>query len=134
MNRRTFLAGTGGVLLAVPLAAEAQQVGKVWRIGLLDYGSSDPARLAWWRAFQDRLRELGYADGQNVVFQARWGNGQGRVVMQPRVDGTGRFYDSSVNATYGRILAGVVGVTMMVPPGQTARLVQQPIEVLIAAA
>jgi putative ABC transport system substrate-binding protein len=76
MDRRTFLAGTGAVVLAAPLAAEAQQVGKVWRIGLLDYGSSDPARLAWWRAFQDRLRELGYADGQNVVFQPRWGNGQ----------------------------------------------------------
>src|SRR2546428_8118553 len=46
------------------------------RIGLLDYGSSDPARLAWWRAFQDRLRELGYVEGQNVVFHPRWGNGQ----------------------------------------------------------
>ncbi len=76
MDRRTFLAGTGTVLLGAPFAAEAQQVGKVWRIGLLDYGSSDPARLAWWRAFQDQLRELGYADGQNVVFQPRWGNGQ----------------------------------------------------------
>ena len=63
-------------LLAAPLAAEAQQAGKVWRIGLLDYGSPDPARLAWWRAFQDRLRELGYVEGHNVVFQPRWGNGQ----------------------------------------------------------
>jgi putative ABC transport system substrate-binding protein len=76
VDRRTFLAGTGAVLLAAPLAAEAQPAGKVWRIGLLDYGSPDPARLAWWRAFQDRLRELGYAEGQNVVFQPRWGNGQ----------------------------------------------------------
>jgi putative ABC transport system substrate-binding protein len=76
VDRRAFLTGTGVVLLAAPLAAEAQPAGKVWRIGLLDYGSSDPARLAWWRAFQDRLRELGYADGQNVVFQPRWGNGQ----------------------------------------------------------
>mgnify|MGYP003694201227 CR=1 FL=1 len=42
----------------------------------VDYGSPDPARLAWWRAFQDRLRELGYVEGQNVVFQPRWGNGQ----------------------------------------------------------
>jgi hypothetical protein len=31
MNRRTFLAGTGAVLLAAPLAAEAQQAGKVLR-------------------------------------------------------------------------------------------------------
>ena len=48
----------------------------MWRIGLLDYGSPDPARLAWWRALQDRLRELGYVEGQNVLFQRRWGNGQ----------------------------------------------------------
>ena len=33
MDRRTFLAGTGAVLLAAPLAAEAQQAGKVYRKG-----------------------------------------------------------------------------------------------------
>jgi hypothetical protein len=63
-------------LTLAPLAVEAQQAGRIWRIGLLDYGSPEPARLAWWRAFQDRLRELGYVEGQNVVFQPRWGNGQ----------------------------------------------------------
>jgi hypothetical protein len=36
MNRRTFFTGTGAVLLAAPLAVEAQQEGrKVWRIGFL---------------------------------------------------------------------------------------------------
>jgi len=76
MDRRAFLATLTGGLLAAPRAVTAQQVGKVWRIGLLDYGSPSPARLGWWRAFQDRLRELGYVEGQNVVFQPRWGNGQ----------------------------------------------------------
>ena len=33
--RRTFLAGTGAVLLAAPLAAETQQAGRVYRIGIL---------------------------------------------------------------------------------------------------
>ncbi|MDO8476381.1 MAG: twin-arginine translocation signal domain-containing protein [Candidatus Rokubacteria bacterium] len=33
IDRRTFLAGTGAVLLAAPLGAEVQQAGKVWRIG-----------------------------------------------------------------------------------------------------
>ncbi len=32
MDRRTFLAGTGSVLLAAPLAATAQQAGKVYRV------------------------------------------------------------------------------------------------------
>jgi putative ABC transport system substrate-binding protein len=76
MDRRAFVCTLGVGLLATPLAAEAQQARRMWRIGLLDYGSSDPARLAWWRAFRDRLRELGYVEGQNVVFQPRWGNGQ----------------------------------------------------------
>ena len=35
MDRRTFLAGTGAVLLAAPLAAEAQQAAKIARIGWL---------------------------------------------------------------------------------------------------
>jgi putative ABC transport system substrate-binding protein len=74
--RRAFMAAMAGGLLAAPLATEGQQAGKVWRIGLLDYGSADAARLAWWRAFQDKLRELGYVEGQTVVFQPRWGNGQ----------------------------------------------------------
>lgn len=42
---------------------------------------------------------------------------EGRVVMRPRVDGSGRFYDWCVTATYGRLLTGIVGVTAMVPPG-----------------
>jgi putative tryptophan/tyrosine transport system substrate-binding protein len=76
VDRRRFLLTSAGGAIAASLAAEAQRAGKVWQIGLLDYGSPDPARLAWWRALQDRLRELGYVEGQNVVFQRRWGNGQ----------------------------------------------------------
>jgi len=75
MDRRTFLAGTGAVLLAAPLAARAQQAGKVWRIGLLD-SASDPASVDRWKAFRERLRELGYPEGQNVVFESRWASGQ----------------------------------------------------------
>ncbi len=71
-----FLGTLAGGLLAVPLTAPAQQAGTVWRIGLLDYASPDPARLAWWMALQERLRELGYVEKQNVVFERRWGNGQ----------------------------------------------------------
>ena len=74
MDRRTFLSVLA--LLVAPLAVEAQPARRVWQVGLLDYGSPDAARLAWWRAFQDKLRELGYVEGQTVVFQPRWGNGQ----------------------------------------------------------
>jgi putative tryptophan/tyrosine transport system substrate-binding protein len=71
MERRTFLAGTGAVLLAAPLAAEGQQpAGRMIRIGLLDSGS-DPASVDRWQAFRERLRELGYVEGRNVVFESR---------------------------------------------------------------
>ena len=73
---RSIIAGLTLVLLSGTLAAEAQQAGKVWRIGLLDYGAPDPARMAWWKAFRERLRELGYTEGQNVTFQPRWAHGQ----------------------------------------------------------
>ena len=42
IDRRTFLACTGAVLLAAPLAAEAQQTGKLYNIGHLGLGPSGP--------------------------------------------------------------------------------------------
>jgi hypothetical protein len=45
--KRLTVAFLALALLAAPLAAEAQQARRIWRIGLLDYGSPDPARLAW---------------------------------------------------------------------------------------
>ena len=76
MDRRAFIAAVTGALLAASSAAEAQPAGKVVRIGLLDYAASDPASAARWKAFRDQLRWLGYVEGQNVVFESRWGDGQ----------------------------------------------------------
>ena len=65
----------GGSIVAAPLVVEGQQRGKAVRIGLLDFASPDPARVTWWQAFRERLRELGYVEGQNIAFEPRWGNG-----------------------------------------------------------
>jgi putative ABC transport system substrate-binding protein len=75
MERRTFLVTLGLSVLAAPLAAAAQQAGKVYRIGLLDFSAPDPARQAWWIAFRQQMRQLGYVDGQNVSFEPRWAQG-----------------------------------------------------------
>jgi putative ABC transport system substrate-binding protein len=75
MDRRTFLGTLTGGLLSAPLAAEGQPAGKVWRIGLLDYSASDPARQEWWNAFHQQMRQLGYVEGQNVRFEPRWAQG-----------------------------------------------------------
>ena len=75
IDRRTFLAGTGAVLLAAPLAAWAQPVAKPPRIGLLAPGSASDASLRL-EAFLQGLRERGLIEGENVVIEYRWGGGR----------------------------------------------------------
>jgi len=58
-------------LLAAPLAAEAQQTGKVYRVGVLINKVSDPAEARLWQAFRSSLRERGWIEGQNIVLEFR---------------------------------------------------------------
>ena len=67
MNRRAFL-GTLA-LLAAPLAAEAQQAGKVPRIGFLRSG---PPPQTFVDGFQQGLHQLGYVPGQNIFVEYRF--------------------------------------------------------------
>ncbi len=71
MNRRTFLAGTGAVLLAAPLVAEAQQK-RAARLGMLWARAPAPAQT---EAFEQGLRDLGWVKGQNVHFESRFADG-----------------------------------------------------------
>jgi putative ABC transport system substrate-binding protein len=76
MNRRTFLAGTAAVLLAAPLAAEAPQAKRVWRLGVLDPGFSQ-TEDTWQRsALVLRLRDLGYVEHQNLAVERRYAEGR----------------------------------------------------------
>ncbi len=68
MDRRTFLAGTGSVLLAAPHVAHAQQAGKVYRIGWLAGAPNPPER---WKVFLDAMRERGWIEGQNFTTEFR---------------------------------------------------------------
>jgi putative ABC transport system substrate-binding protein len=56
-------------ILAAPLAGEAQQATKVWRIGYLGYAHPTEARDL--EAFRQRLRDLGYVEGKNLVIESR---------------------------------------------------------------
>ncbi len=66
MNRRTCLS-TIGLLLAAPLAAEAEQAAKLPRLGVLWPG----AVPRYEDAFRQELRNLGYIEGQNIVIEYR---------------------------------------------------------------
>ncbi len=66
MDRRAFIAAVTGGLLAAPLAAEAQPAGKVWRIGVVASGVN-PRSASFFQAFEQRLHELGWVDGRNLI-------------------------------------------------------------------
>ena len=69
MSKKLFCFALCAMLLALSLPAEAQQAGKVYRIGYV-CGCSRPLQphhIAFWQ----RLRELGYVEGQNVVIEER---------------------------------------------------------------
>jgi putative tryptophan/tyrosine transport system substrate-binding protein len=68
MKRREFITFLGGAALACPLAARAQQPGKVYRIGYISSGDVRP----YISAFHDALRALGWIEGKNVIFEGRY--------------------------------------------------------------
>jgi putative ABC transport system substrate-binding protein len=80
--RQPFAVLAGGLtlaLLAAPLAVEAQQAGRVYRIGYLSFSSpaSNPHLI---EAFRQGLRELGWVEGQNITIDARFAEGRSDAV------------------------------------------------------
>jgi len=73
IRRREFIFTLGGVAVAWPLAARAQQP-KVPTIGALVIGNISPEEF--WREFRQGLRDLGYIEGQNIRFEFRSAEGQ----------------------------------------------------------
>ena len=66
------------VLFSAPLAVEAQQPGKVYRVGILTNKASDPAEARLWQTFRLGLRELGWIEGGNILIEFRGAEGNSR--------------------------------------------------------
>jgi ABC-type uncharacterized transport system substrate-binding protein len=75
MRRRDFISLLGGVAAAWPLAARAQQPGKLPTIGLLGR-TTRSAASEWTAAFVQRLRELGWTENRTVAIEYRWAEGR----------------------------------------------------------
>ena len=74
IQRRKFLATLlGGAVVAWPLAARAQQPAKVPRVGILSPAASETIRTL--TAFRERIRELGYVEGQTIALDFRLSKG-----------------------------------------------------------
>jgi putative tryptophan/tyrosine transport system substrate-binding protein len=75
VNRRTFVCGLTLGVFGAPLAAQAQQAGKPYRVGFL--GNTTAALEAnLVGPFRQGLRDLGYVEGQNIVIEYRWAEGK----------------------------------------------------------
>jgi len=75
MRRREFIKAMAGSAVAWPLAARAQQTGKIWRIGMLETTSAT-LNAANVEAFRSALQRLGYIEGQNLVIDYRSADGR----------------------------------------------------------
>jgi putative tryptophan/tyrosine transport system substrate-binding protein len=70
MRRREFIALIGSAAASWPLSAHAQQPGKMWRIGLIMHS---PMKAL--DGLFEGLRELGYVEGQNIIVERRYAEG-----------------------------------------------------------
>ena len=79
MKRREFITLVAGVTATWPLAARAQQVERVRRVGVLMGGpATDAISQAYVAAFVQALRQRGWIEGQNLRIDIRWNAGDPR--------------------------------------------------------
>ena len=72
-GRRWFLTQFPLAIFVAPVALDAQQVGKVYRVAFLEGAKLESS---FWQAARDGLRELGYVEGRNLIIEYRSANGQ----------------------------------------------------------
>jgi len=71
MRRRDFIALMSNAVAAWPLGALAQEPGKIWRMGFIAQGYEK-----FYDALFEGLRELGYAEGRNLIVERRYAEGR----------------------------------------------------------
>jgi len=75
MKRRTFIGLLASAAAAWPLAARAQQAGKLPTIGFLVTGTAS-SHGPWFAALAQRLGELGWIEGRTIAIEYRWAEGR----------------------------------------------------------
>ena len=80
MRRRQFITLLGGAA-AWPVAAKAQQPGRLPTIGFLG-GGAPTSQRTWVEAFVRRLRELGWTEGRTISIEYRWAEGRSDTLAE----------------------------------------------------
>jgi len=75
MDRRTFICTVARGALACPHIAGAQKANKVWRVGFIASGIRPPDGAAP-APLREQLHALGFAEGKDVTYEGRWGEGR----------------------------------------------------------
>jgi putative tryptophan/tyrosine transport system substrate-binding protein len=75
MDRRRFVGTLAGGLATARSIAEAQSAANLYRVGFL-LGATGESVTSLFHALKDGLRELGYVEGRNIVFEQRYAGGR----------------------------------------------------------
>ena len=75
MDRRRFVGGLAGGLVIARSVADAQTGTKVYRVGFL-LGATGESVVSLFNPLREGLRELGYVEGRNIIFEQRYANGR----------------------------------------------------------
>ena len=110
MKRREFITLLGGAA-TWPLAARAQQAGKLPTIGFL--GADASAFSPWTAAFVAHLRELGWIENRNIAIEYRWS--EGRTERYAEIAAEFVRLKVDVIVTVGSAVPTVVQVTTAIP-------------------
>jgi putative ABC transport system substrate-binding protein len=87
MRRREFITFIGGMAVALPLTARAQQPIRVRRIGvLMSVAADDAVGQTWSAAFAQGMQQLSWEVGRNVQIDYRWGAGDTELFRKYAVE------------------------------------------------
>ena len=104
LKRREFITLLGGAAAAWPLAARAQQAGKLATIGCLVPGTPS-SHGQWFAVFVQRLRELGWIEGRTVAVEYWWAEGRSERFAEIAAEFVQRKVDVIVTASTTGVLA-----------------------------
>ena len=117
MRRRDFVVGL--LLTGTTLSARAQRRAKVYRLAVVDTVNpvielTEAGELPYYRGFFERLRQLGFAEGQNLQIKRYSGDGQSER-FDDMVSQVVNLKPDAIFVTSTRLLSMLKGATTTIP-------------------